>query len=287
MNRRGVSPEPPDLIHLLRSVLICLLVGLGITAHAREPVAARTGGDAFSPLLDASGNRLLIGVNFSIPPYVIRETGQGIELEILRQAFAVTGLTVQIRFLPLIRTYTQLKAGMIDGAINIKEGVIDNVFYSDEVITFRNCAVSLAKKNYPDFTDPSFLKGKYVLAFQRAPTILGGAFAGITANNDRYEEVAQQERQVFRLFLERNADFIIMEKQIFNFYRKKALNHSAIGPKAALPVRFHTLFPPTRHRFAFLNPAVRDAFNLGLATIRANKTYARIMQKYAHLMSSD
>ncbi len=157
-------------------------------------------------------NTLVIGVSFAIPPYVIKEIDQGIELEILLNAFSVTGRIVQIKYLPLVRTFSQLKAGKIDGVINIKEGMLDNVFYSDEVITFQNCAISLAKKGYPDFKDLSFLKGKYVIAFQRAPTILGEEFAKIAFENDKYEEVAEQSRQVLRFFLERNADFIVMEK---------------------------------------------------------------------------
>ncbi len=256
---------------MLRFILICLFVGFTINVHALDPVIVNS-------------NTLTIGVSFAIPPYVIKEIDQGIELEILREAFSVTGHTVQIKYLPLFRTFSQLKAGKIDGVINIKKGMIDNIFYSDEVITFQNCAISLAKKGYPDFRDLSFLRGKYIIAFQRAPTILGEEFAKIASNNDKYEEIAEQDRQVLRFFLERNADFIVMEKQIFNYYRKKALNDKTIGHKAASPVKFHILFPPTHYRFAFKDKKVRDAFNIGLKTIRANKKYFRIIKKYEELM---
>ncbi len=218
---------------------------------------------------------------------MIKESDQGIELEILREAFSVTGLSIKIEYLPLARTFTQLKAGKIDGVINIKEGMLDNVYYSDEVITFQNCAISLAKRNYPDFKDISFLKGKHIIAFQRAPTILGGQFAQIAENSNTYEEVAEQERQVIRLFLERGADLIFMEKQIVNYYRKKALKGDAMGYKVAPPVTFHIIFEPTHYRFAFREKAIRDGFNLGLKTIRSNRKYAQIIKKYEDLMSLD
>ena len=231
--------------------------------------------------------KLTIGVSFAIPPYVIKETGQGIELEILRESFSVTGYDIEIKYLPLARTFTQLETGKIDGVINIKKGMLDHVFYSDEVITFQNCAISLAKKGYPDFKDLSFLKEKYVIAFQRAPTILGEEFARITIDHKKYEEVAEQDQQVMRLFLDRSADVIVMEKKIFNYYRKKALQNKIIGDKAKLPVKFHILFPPTRYRFAFREKAARDAFNYGLKTIQDNNKYDRIIQKYESLMSLD
>ncbi len=76
---------------------------------------------------------LSIGVSFAIPPYVIADSDEGIELDILREAFVVTGHSVHVHYLPLTRTFIQLEAGKIDGVINIKKGMLENVFYSDIV----------------------------------------------------------------------------------------------------------------------------------------------------------
>ena len=225
-------------------------------------------------------NTLVIGVSFSIPPYIIKEKDSGIELDILRQAFTMTNRHVQIKYLPLTRTFSLLKAGTIDGVINIKPGMLEKVFYSDVVLTFRNCAISLAKKGYPDFKTPAFLTGKHVIAFQRARQILGPAFASATADPTMYEEVADQENQVLRLFLERDADLVVMEKKIFTYYHQKAVKDQIIGGKAAVPVRFHEIFPPTEYRFAFKNQQIRDDFNRGLRTMRANGSFQQILKKY-------
>ena len=235
----------------------------------------------------AQSDPLVIGVSFAIPPYVIKETDQGIELDILRQAFGVSGHQIRIKFLPLIRTFSLLEAGKIDGIINIKEGMVDGVFYSDEVITFQNCAISLAVRRYPDFKSLSFLRDKYIIAFQRAADILGRDFADIAADNERYEEVAAQEHQVIRMFLGRKADVVVMEKQIFNYYRKKILEDGTIGQRAEAAVTYHEIFPPTHYRFAFRSRQIRDDFNHGLKTIRNNSQYDRIMYKYQKLMAID
>ncbi|MCP3921530.1 MAG: hypothetical protein GY714_02990 [Desulfobacterales bacterium] len=151
-------------------------------------------------------NTIVVGVSFSIPPYVIEETDQGVELEILREAFKIKGHTVKVKYLPLARTFMQLGSGKIDGVINIKKGMLKNVFYTDVVITFQNCAISLKKRGFPDFTDLNSLKGMYVIAFQRASYILGPEFGEMTKDNNQYEETALQKTQLFRLFMERNAD---------------------------------------------------------------------------------
>lgn len=227
-------------------------------------------------------DEITIGVSFSIPPYVIKETKQGIELEILQEAFKVTGHTINIEFLPFARTFMLLEEGKLDGIINTKKGMLDNVFYSDIAITFQNCAISLAKNNYPDFNNLSFLKDKDLIAFQRASEILGNEFNKITKKNDKYEEVASQSSQVLQLFLERNADFIIIESNIFKYYRKKAFER--IGNKAHIPVKYHHIFPPTEYRFAFSKKQIRHDFNIGLQTIKNNGIYNKITDKYERLM---
>ena len=228
-----------------------------------------------------AADTILMGASFSIPPYVIRETDQGIEPDILRESFERRGHKVKMEYLPLARTFGHLKSGLIDGAINVTEGLLEDVFYSDVVILFQNCAISLAKRNYPPFDSVAFLADKHVIAFQRASTILGPAFGEMASNNSRYEETAVQKTQLFRLFLERDADFIIIEQRIFAYYRKEARRR--LGAVADQPVRLDCIFPSTAYRFAFRSRTLRDDFNAGLQAIRAEGVYDRIMERYAQV----
>lgn len=230
-------------------------------------------------LRQATADTIRIGASFSIPPYVIRETGQGIELDVLRESFKRRGHKVHMEYLPLARTFRHLKNGRLDGAINVTQGLLDDVFYSDVVISFQNCAISLAKRNFPPPDSVAFLADKHVIAFQRASTILGPAFGEMAENNAHYEETAVQKTQLFRLFLERDADFIVMEQRIFAYYWKEV--RSKIGPAADQPVRLDCIFPPTAYRFAFRSEKIRDDFNAGLSAIRTDGVYDRIMERYA------
>ncbi len=224
------------------------------------------------------GDVIKIGISHSIPPYVIKEENKGIELEILQTAFAFSDHEVVPVYLPLARTFSNLADGQIDGVINIKEGIVEDVFYTPVVIRFNNCAISLKKRNYPDTISIEFLKDKHVLAFQRARTLLGDEFRKMAENNVHYYEYAHQANQVYRLFLERDADLIVLERRIFEYLRQQA--RTEIGDNADKPVRFHYLFPPTEYKFAFRDKKIRDDFNKGLETIVKNGTYQKILQKY-------
>ncbi|WP_051085279.1 hypothetical protein [Hahella ganghwensis] len=65
--------------------------------------------------------KLIIGISFSIPPYVITEENSGLELEILRESFAVKGYSILPSYLPLARTFINFEDGSLDGVINVKK----------------------------------------------------------------------------------------------------------------------------------------------------------------------
>ncbi|MCG8613409.1 MAG: transporter substrate-binding domain-containing protein [Pseudomonadales bacterium] len=165
-----------------------------------------------SPDDNRGPKELLIGISFSIPPYVIQEKDNGLELEVLRQAFEVKGYTVLPSYLPLARTFMSFEDGSLDGVINVKEGMV-NGHYSDIVITFQNYAISLSENNLK-IDSLQDLGGKSVAAFQRAAFILGADFANVVLSNSDYLEVADQSLQVKQLFRDR-VEVIVMEEKIF------------------------------------------------------------------------
>ena len=228
---------------------------------------------------------LMIGISFSIPPYVIAEKNDGLELELLRQSFAVKGYTVLPSYLPLARTFMSFEDGSLDGVINVKPGMV-NGFYSDVVITFHNHAISL-KNNELKINSLEDLHQKSIVAFQRASFILGPQFASVVQTNSDYDEVADQSLQVKQLFRNR-ADVIIMDKKIFKYFRKWLYDRSLslkgeyiVSQKDLLrPIIYHDIFPPSDYQFAFLSEQVRDDFNAGLSTIKTNGVYEQILRKY-------
>lgn len=225
-----------------------------------------------------------IGVSLSIPPYVIQATNSGLELELLNQALAVKGHTASIHYLPLARTFHELREGKLDGIINIKDGMLDNVFYSNVAITYQNCAISL-EKNHFTINNIDDLKNKQVVSFQRASSLLGEEFAKMVKANSGYQEQARQVQQVYMLMKHR-ADVVVMDKNIFKYYLKQAylegkLTENDLKQQAIC----HQIFAPTEYKFAFLSEQIRDDFNAGLKQITQDGSLVALQEKYRRLMS--
>lgn len=234
----------------------------------------------FNPLF---AKELTIGASGSIPPYVIEENNSGLELDILKQALAVKGHSLNIKYLPFARTYHEMKIGKLDGVLNIKEGLLQQVYYSDPVINFQNCAISLERHQF-QIIHINDLTTQKVVAFQRASAILGDEFNQMAQANSSYQEKANQLQQVYMLF-KGHADVVVMDSNIFKYYLKKAylegkLSDTEIHQQAVC----HKIFPPTEYRFAFAEAQIRDDFNLGLNTLKANGTLAAIHNQYQNVM---
>lgn len=227
---------------------------------------------------------LKIGVSLSIPPYVIQESNSGLELELLYQALAVKGHTANIEYLPLARTFHELKEGKLDGIINVKEGMIENVFYSTVAIRYQNCAISL-EKNHFSINSINDLNDKTVVAFQRAASLLGDELTQMIKTNPSYQEQARQIQQVYMLMKHR-ADVVLMDKNIFTYYLRQAFIEGKLTDAESKQVAIcHRIFPPTEYKFAFLSEQIRDDFNLGLQQITEDGTLSALHEKYRQLMS--
>lgn len=232
----------------------------------------------------SAAEELKIGVSLSIPPYVIQESNSGLELELLYQALAVKGHTANIEYLPLARTFHELKEGKLDGIINVKEGMVDKVFYSNVAIRYQNCAISL-EKNHFNINNIKDLADKKIVAFQRASSLLGDEFSQMIKSNPSYQEQARQIQQVYMLMKHR-ADVVVMDKNIFSYYLRQALIEGKLTEVEAKQVAIcHRIFQPTEYKFAFLSEQIRDDFNLGLKQISEDGTLSALQEKYRRLMS--
>lgn len=220
---------------------------------------------------------LRVGVSFAIPPYVIEEEGRGIELDLFKEAFRDSGYEPHFEYLPLERTFRMLESGKLDAIINVKPGMLNNVFLSQPVIAFHNRVFTLGKTHISTLDDMKTLR---VSAFQRARQILGGAFASMADQNPRYEEVAKQQGQVHRLMLGR-VDAVILEQRVFYYYLAE-LADSKYGAElyASGRVRQYDLFAPTHYHFAFRQVELQRRFDRQLDAMRADGRYRKIFEAY-------
>ena len=176
---------------------------------------------------------LKVGVSFAIPPYVIEGDNRGIELDLLKEAFAGSGYDPSFEYLPLERTFRLFESGKLDAIINVRRGMVDTLFLTRPVITFHNRIFSLRTTHISTLDD---LHSKRVTVFQRARIILGGEFATMANQNPHYEEVAKQQGQVHQLMRGR-VDAVVLEERVFYYYLDQLIATAQAGE------RYECIFP--------------------------------------------
>lgn len=253
-----------------------LVSSVSLSLHAKDP----------STVQSDAPQRFEIGISMSIPPWVIKETDSGIELDILRASLDPERYDIRPVYVPFERAYKLFDDAQLDAVMNAKANVVKSGYLSQAVVTFQNYAISLASKNYPEDISMSFLQDKTVVGFQKAKDFLGKEYAVMARTNRHYQEVPKQDFQINLLFI-RELDFIVMDKSIFGYYWYKANQGDRYSRLAkqrfSQKVRFHPLFKPSHYPFLFRDKLVRDDFDRGLSEIKSSGRYQEILDKYDHL----
>lgn len=238
----------------------------------------------FGVLLPAQARELRplkIGIGLSKPPYIFTPGAAlpGYEYEIADKAFAAAGFKMQAEQLPPARALALLRAGQLDGMLTVDEGIGGNDHFSEPYIAYQNVAVTLSSRGIRLGHVDELLQYS-VAAFQNAHLILGDSFRRMAAQHRNYREHPQQVTQN-RLLFSGRVDVVVGDRLIFRYLTQQI--------DAPLPadraVTYHTLFPPSPRRAVFRDPAVRDAFNAGLRTIRRNGVYAGIEKRYQSFLA--
>ena len=211
----------------------------------------------------------------ALPPYVIRDGEDGIEVDILRQALALSGYTVRLDFVPFARVPVSLKNREADCALTINESSgITGVFYSQSHVKYQNVAIALRSRGYR-IRGTEDLKPYRVIAFQGALNYLGQAFRAMAEGKATgYSEMANQDTQIKMLYSERT-DIIVMDINIFHYLRR-SIRDVDISPEVAI----FEIFKPTYYKVAFTDPEPCRRFNEGLARLRSSGRYEAIFRRY-------
>jgi len=213
-------------------------------------------------------------VALTLPPYVIQESNNGIEVDIVRNVLEKEGYSLQLDYVPFARLAENLAGKKDDCVLTISEASgVKDVYYSDSHITYQNVVVTLKSKNFK-IASVADLAGLRVVAFGDAPTYLGGDFAAMAKANGKYSEIADQSNQVKFLFLGR-ADAIVMDVNIFKYFRR-SIKDADVGADVVIS----QIFPPTAYKVAFADKSIRDKFNAGLKQLKASGGYSAIFDKY-------
>lgn len=218
---------------------------------------------------------LKIALGLSIPPYVIKEEGRGIEFDILKEVLASQGYEMEPVYVPLARTLRAFEMGGVDGVMST--GIADLPgCYTDPHITYWNFAISLSDRAF-EINSIDDLKDKSIMSFQNAKNYLGDDFHQMAIANKKYKEIADQSIQN-KLLFQRRIDVVVADRYIFEWYRNDPEVSAIVNVNQK--VTYHPLFEPSHFSAVFQSIEVCKAFNLGLKAIKESGRYDEIISSY-------
>ncbi|SMF17390.1 substrate-binding periplasmic protein [Pseudobacteriovorax antillogorgiicola] len=222
----------------------------------------------------AQSKELKLVFGLSLPPYVISENETGIEMDIIREVLEMDGHTLK----PIFTTFEKVpilarKKGFAGAATVTKDLAKKNLFITDSHIKYQNFAITL-KSSKTTINGLNDLAGKKIVAFQNADKYLGNEFKEAVGKAAKYEEVRFQEVQNRGLF-NKTFDVVIGDINIFKYYNQK-IKDVDTSPE----VTYHAIFEPSHYHMAFQNKEIAEQFNKGLAKLKSDGRYQKIIDKY-------
>lgn len=220
-------------------------------------------------MIQVQAETIKVAVSVSLAPYVLAESNGGVELQIIREALALKGHDIQLRYPKLKQVPTLYQEGQVDAAMTINDAFVLEGYFSDDYIKYQNYAITLKRKKLKIDTIND-LKNKSIVAFENAKIYLGSDFM-YAVEKAEYREVANQIYQVHLLYSQRT-EVVIADKNIFMYMKNKAKN---INTKAFLS--FHPIFKPSPYKMIFKKESLRNDFNQGLTQLKASGRYQQIL----------
>jgi polar amino acid transport system substrate-binding protein len=263
-----------------KAMMISKMIRLGFNALMLMIVVF----SGFSLSAVADDKVIKVGFSYSKAPFVFAsppftkvdyttDAGErGIEIDIMREALAFSHRELQPEYMTYNRLSAQLRSKKITAVATVRPEVKD-AFYSDTFVYFKNAVIT-----HPDFPRDLIsiedMASVSSVAWQGARLDLGKKFSQAVNLSQQYEEIADQKKQV-ALFLAHRVDAIVIDENIFLYWAK------IIANKKRSDFKFHELFPDrTNFVVGFTDEKLRDDFNLGLRTLKANGTYDKIYRSY-------
>ncbi len=213
-------------------------------------------------------------VGLSKPPYVIKESLSGFELELIQQVLTMIGKEPEFIFIPYGRSEKMLELPDISAVITVNEQMFPHSkALSESYISYQNVAISL-KKNAIKLNSISDISHYSIASFQLADKVLGDEFATAVATSNIFIQVANQEKQVELLIRDR-VEVLVMDIKIFlHYWHKLKLSEMENS------VDIHPIFPLSPYRVAFKNSENVDVFNQAMKKYKLSHHYQQLLEKY-------
>lgn len=206
------------------------------------------------------------------PPYMIKESESGLDIDIPRAAMARIGFPLRLEFYPLSRAVHELQMERIHLTAPFFTAAPKGIFVSDSHIEYRPSVITLNSVKQLD--DISQLKNYSIATFQGATGYFGDKFYYASKHAPDYAESHDMEKLV-DLLMSQRYQVVVLDYWIFHFFLAKSKYADQLSN-----VKFHDLLPRVPAAVAFNNEALRDQFNQGLRMIKSDGTYDEIIQRY-------
>lgn len=227
------------------------------------------------PAIELTPDRkIIIASPTARPPYILQDEQSGIELDIIRLAFASEGIKVEFQFSSRNRQLLHFEQRKADAIMTVNEYTGVEGFASNSYISYHNVAISLAKNDLR-ITSIDDLKRYSVVAFLNAQHVMGDTFNNMAQNNPAYLEVSPQEKQNKMLYKER-IDIVIADRYVFQDLNRMLAKN--IDVTASL--HYHMIFSGPAYFISFHDETLKNTFNRGLKTIQASGVYKQLEQQY-------
>lgn len=243
-------------VHVLYRFLICFLVLL-------YPI-------------NTSAKRLILATDDG-PPHMIKETGGGIDIDIVKQVVKQVGHDIDIIYVPLERAKLMVSEGQADIFIpTFLQPDNKNIYYSNAVISYKPTVFSLKKNNisYESINDLTKLS---IITFQGASGYFGEEFAKLS-HKSNYQELHDMSKFP-ELLLKERYDVVVLDFYIFYYFLKKQLEKDR-EQYAYKEIASFALVPDVKAYAGFNDKYLRDKFNQQLAIFQQAGKAKKIVEYY-------
>lgn len=228
---------------------------------------------AFSSIADTK-RLVFYGVNF--PPYEIEfpvyKNRPGFDVEVVTESFKRVGISAEVKFLPWKRLMEMAREGQIAGAVTCTASKLrEPYFYFSDTLSFgtRSFAVT-SKYRGPEITSLAQARGLDILV------VSGYAAESELRDAELPYNAAMSDETAINRLLKRPYDVFYTAREFMQFYSKKMgiaeeFRYFDIAQKS-FRLCISKKWPNAKK--------IKDAFNTGLADVKADGTYEQIHNKY-------
>ncbi|HAW91444.1 MULTISPECIES: substrate-binding periplasmic protein [unclassified Arsukibacterium] len=224
----------------------------------------------FSWQLCATPTTLKVAVNIG-PPWAFYQEEKGItgiDVEIIRHILTNMGYDSEFHLLAYNRLIKEFNEGKFDVA-SPAAFPPDNGYLTTPYLPFADVVVSLEYNKY-NINTLADLKGKNIIAYQFATSVLGQEFADVV-KDENYLEIAERELQL-KLLVNARTDVVIGERRLLTYIMQK--NH----PGERLTI--HPIFITKPYGAIFKDQLLQQQFDQELEKLQQSGGYQAILNNW-------